>query len=396
LIGLWHNLVALITGQAQGQLLAQHVRAAGDAKDERCRVANAALSAAPANVQNPVTPGAATNTNGQDPLAALANEITVGNVSAAHEEIRHRIEQQYLLFVLKFSIVGSILWALFQALHRSEHVETLVRTRRAGVLCCVALLGASVVDTALRFDAKLMEARGTYGWCVENAVAPHQSTHFPGWEHLLLPEIEQGVFPLMRNFSVTLSVLLFAVVLYAFLIMPKGAHRSTLRIVLTGTTTWFGVLVVIGASYPGAEGSAPLTWPLISLLIGAAGSGACAYAIHVKKEIGHVLIVVPPFVRKLRHVIRACGNGSPALVNGFGFDVHFLARLASAEECLRLTKNRLLHRRPADSQLLPGSFEVRAFARALTGDVELAEDFLWRFYDDARLKLAGGTQVPKE
>jgi hypothetical protein len=36
--------------------------------------------------------------------------------------------------------------------------------------------------------------------------------------------------------------------------------------------------------------------------------------------------------------------------------------------------------------VLPGSFEVRVFARALIGDVELAEDFLWRFHDDAGLR----------
>jgi hypothetical protein len=81
------------------------------------------------------------------------------------------------------------------------------------------------------------------------------------------------------------------------------------------------------------------------------------------------------------------------LIRGFNFDAQFLSRLTIAEECIKVARNRVQPRRSAVSaRPTVGSREVRAFARALTGDIELAEDFLWRFYDDARLLLAGGRQ----
>lgn len=376
LASIWENAVVLPWDTSEVPRISVRLKQTIQERDQLCDLAEATYpptAALPVGTQRVVS------------NAASPADLALENFKSTRQEIHDRILQQQVLFVLKFTFLGSILAAFFTLLRRGERIETVARMRRAATFFSCALLVAGVIDAGLRFDAKIMETLGAYAWCVERATA---SGGMPFWEHFLVLEMERGVFPLLRHFTVLLTLLLFGVVLFGFLELPTGAHRKALHILLVSIGAWFGMLVFIGASYAGANHLPPVFGPAVSLSIGITGTLLSWWAIRLKEQIGDVLAIVDPLARKLRKLVGKRGAESEnAFVRAWNIDAAFLAELAVAEECIALIAKR---RKRPNSANVSGEALARSLAHAIHDDVGLAETFLWGFYDEARQRLAGG------
>ncbi len=175
------------------------------------------------------------------------------NYMAVREEVKERITQQQLLFGLKFTIVGAILAMLVQWYRRDEIVR-LAHRSSAALLFCAALLASAVVDVRLRFNSKLIESLGSFCWCWEKTIMetfPAVRDHVAvPWEHYLILEIGRGVFPLLRYFSLSLTVILFGLSLALFVVLPTWApSKPTLTLLRISAFAMFLIFGLIGTSY---------------------------------------------------------------------------------------------------------------------------------------------------
>jgi hypothetical protein len=168
------------------------------------------------------------------------------------EEIRTRIGQEEILFGLKFTLIGGIMAVLFSLFKGEEkdYFEKLVQRRRAAAFFSAALLTSVIVDARLRFNAKIIESLGKWVWCMETReLAARTARNFIPWEGFLHFELDAGANPLMRYSSHLLTSLLYGVMLYLFVVMPRTVNRSTRTMLGHSGTAFFLILACIAISY---------------------------------------------------------------------------------------------------------------------------------------------------
>ena len=240
----------------------------------------------------------------------VKEEFFIESYKSATSEIRDRIFQEYVLFALKFTIVGGIFLVLFRLSRKEgtgEEFENFVQKRRSAIFFSAAILASIIVDTRLRFDAKVMESIGSWVWCIEHQLffLPEKAgISFVPWEHSLFMQIDRGAFLLLRYFSLSLTLLIYGVTAYLFLIMPRGIHRSTWRVIWWSSVVMFLVLVLIGVSYPTDNETLKLTSLLGSLLIGALGILFLRATIGLKRKIASVVDAVVPVMQRVEYEIK--------------------------------------------------------------------------------------------
>lgn len=209
----------------------------------------------------------------------------------ATAEIRERINQEHILFTLKFTIIGGILLALF-SMSKSEHFEAFIQRRRTAVFFSAALLTSSVVDIRLRFDIQMVETIGKWVRHIETRLHDPQILGYQPWESFLHREMFGLGMPVMRSFSLSLTALLYLVTVYTFVILPRGAYEGTRRIIRGCIVVMFALLAFVGGTYERN------VWP-ISVGIAAVGVLFLFAALQLKKRRDGVLNVVAPIVARL-------------------------------------------------------------------------------------------------
>jgi hypothetical protein len=381
-------------------------------------------------------------------------EFDLAAYKTATEEIRERISQEQLLFALKFSIVGGILFALF-SLSKTDQFEDFIQRRRTAVFFSAGILASVIIDIRLRFDIQMVEILGKWISTVEANLHVTAEAGFLPWELFLKDEMHFVGLPVMRCFSLSLTALLFLVTVYLFVVVPTGAYEGTRRIIRTTSAVFFIMLAFIGATYQ--QGS----WRATSL-IALAGFLLLLLALELKKNRAGVLEVVGPIISRLSldvavpragDSVQVTGNneyqakGSPAdkdRVTALDIDkacayLDWISRVSrtrdyllavarevcakSDEEGRRLLRERLQHSYlPADevtavceimdkvtcaalvsylSGLVPKlgflkraqSSVIQKLSNLLRKDfreAEFAEDYLWKFYYDLQSSLREG------
>lgn len=202
----------------------------------------------------------ANDTSLEDGRTKRGNEFALEEYRTVVGEIRERLSNENALFALKFTLVGAIIWMLFSVFGRREHdFQRFAQDRRAAVFLMTALLCGAIVDTRLRFNAKVIESLGDWVWCFERSAAAGTGGVSQPWEHFLHIQLGKGSLPVMRYFCHFLTPLLFAVGLYLFVVLARTVHRSTMTMMINGGALFFALLFVIACSHEPLLGGGWLT-----------------------------------------------------------------------------------------------------------------------------------------
>jgi hypothetical protein len=194
----------------------------------------------------------AVQADGGTPDSITPGSYAMEEYKTAAKEIRERLSIENLLFALKFTLVGAIIWMLFTVFgRRVRDFGRFAHDRRAAVFIIAALLSSVIVDTRLRFNAKVTETIGDWIFCIEEHVARTAGSGNlpPMWEHFLHLELDSGSLPIMRYLCHSLTPLLYAVALYLFVMLARTIHRSTLAMIEGGGGVFFGFLWLVAYSH---------------------------------------------------------------------------------------------------------------------------------------------------
>lgn len=145
-------------------------------------------------------------------------------------EIRLRLEQEHLLFTLKFGLVGAILWAFLQTSFR-DGKSSLDRTPFAALAAWAAVIAASIVDLRAMSNQAFIVTLGGWTRQYEQLALGPNGTPL-GWEAFLADNLlSRSFYPALRINSQILTALLFCVTAYVFLYRADGANDpATARI----------------------------------------------------------------------------------------------------------------------------------------------------------------------
>jgi hypothetical protein len=336
----------------------------------------------------------------------VSQNLVIEEYKKVTAEIQERIYQEQILFALKFTIIGGILLALFQ-LSKREDFEEFIQRRRAAVFFTAALLASVIIDVRLRFDLKVVETLGSY--CTNLA------TQYPdmrnGWEMLFKKEMDRSVFPLMRNFSLSLTALIYSVTVYLYIILPSGAHRDTWKVVKPAAILIFVLLTIVGVSYSrqGEIGNA-----IASIVLGVLGLACLWVAFALKAKTAGVIEVVGKIVYRLSGDAERASEATAVRsylqwVKRVTRPVEFVSEIVKETEGMtEKRREETIERRLREANLPESSLEAvrkgidglpegkimgRELAKELQEDADeagFAEDYLWKFFLAHQKRLQWG------
>lgn len=227
--------------------------------------------------QGPAVPVDTTTTPVQREMLLEQYRVVAG-------EIQSRIEQESVLFALKFTLAGSILAVLVTTFIRAGAGHPRegptgggewIKHPSVAAFLWAAVLTSAIVDTRIQFHVDLIIALG--GW-VRNVVEPALlGTDLAGWETYLADRgpMESTIYPLLRANAVLLTLVLFAFTVLVFRTSAgqEPAGNLVRRICQAGSAGSFVVFWMVGIHYHYQF----TLWILICVAIAAAGITAGWY-----------------------------------------------------------------------------------------------------------------------
>jgi len=188
--------------------------------------------AAKAGGQASLQPGMAINTNSGSAHLTLDDDqkkYLAAAYETAVKEIQARLEQENVLFGLKFALVGSILALLYRDGNQSDG---LINTVRSACFVWAAVVTSGIIDTRIHFHQDLIAVLGT--WVKEQVEPAMLGSSITGWETYLRQNgrlMQEPIYPLLRLNTNLLTFVLFAAVAYVSLqfsrIPKEGSGTST-------------------------------------------------------------------------------------------------------------------------------------------------------------------------
>jgi hypothetical protein len=163
-------------------------------------------------------------------------------------EIRLRIEQEHLLFSLKFALVGAILWAFLQSAFRAT--ESFERTPFAALTAWAAVVAAAIVDLRMMANQTFLITLG--GWTRQYEQLALGAIGAPlGWEAFLADNLlGKSYYPALRVNSQILTVLLFCVTAFLFLVRADGKNDpNTARISAASGIAALSIMTIAALSF---------------------------------------------------------------------------------------------------------------------------------------------------
>jgi hypothetical protein len=203
-------------------------------------------------------------------LDADARELLNREYDSVVSEIKMRIEQEHLLFSLKFGLVGAILWAFLQIPSKSDSQFEI--TPFAALAGWAAVVAASIVDLRVMSNQSFIIALG--GWCrqYEQLALGANGAQF-GWEAFLADHLlSEPYYPALRVSGQILTALLFCVTSLIFLRAEGSADPATARISSAGAIVSISIMTMAAVSMrPSHEAI------LFYLAAGTAAAGIAAF-----------------------------------------------------------------------------------------------------------------------
>ncbi|HVE72258.1 MAG TPA: hypothetical protein VNI54_12890 [Thermoanaerobaculia bacterium] len=163
-------------------------------------------------------------------------------------EIRLRIEQEHLLFALKFALVGGILWALIQTAFRQTESE-FDRTPFAALSAWAAVVAAAIVDLRVMANQTFLITLGGWTRQYEQLTLGSNGAQL-GWEAFLADNLlSKSYYPALRINGQILTALLFCVAALLFLVRVDGKnHPNTARISAASAIVAICIMTIAGLS----------------------------------------------------------------------------------------------------------------------------------------------------
>jgi len=168
--------------------------------------------------------------------------------AAIVEEIRLRIEQEHLLFTLKFALVGGILWAFLQTAFRQSESD-FERTPFGALSAWAAVVAASIVDLRVMANQSFLVTLGGWTKQYERLNLGAQGAQL-GWEAFLADNLlSKSYYPALRVNGQILTALLFSVTALLFLMRADGTNSpNTARISAAGGIVTISIMTIAGLS----------------------------------------------------------------------------------------------------------------------------------------------------
>jgi len=172
-------------------------------------------------------------------MDADARQLLAKEHEGVVAEIRLRIEQEHLLFALKFVLVGAILGTFLQTAFRNPDAE-FERTPFAALAAWAAVVAAAIVDLRLMSNQTFLMTLGGWTRQYEQLTLGSKSASL-GWEAYIADTLfNRSHYPALRISGQILTVLLFCFTAALFLARPDADNS-----VLTARISGAGAIVAI-------------------------------------------------------------------------------------------------------------------------------------------------------
>jgi hypothetical protein len=164
---------------------------------------------------------------------ALYTKFLLQEYETVTAEISSRIEQEHLLFVLKFTVVGAVLGLIFnfyKAEAKGDKDAFLALRHSSGVaICCWAAVAvAAIIDVRIFFNTSLIAEAGE--WVKRTEQILLASSGFLGWEQSLARSRlrDSSITPWLFADRQLLTWVLYVVTLGIF--VPRGNDTPSKRV----------------------------------------------------------------------------------------------------------------------------------------------------------------------
>ena len=161
-------------------------------------------------------------------------------------EIARRIEQEHLLFALKFGIVGAILYTFLQEAFRRGSMQY-QRSAFGALVAWAAVLVATIVDLRIAANQSFLMTLGGWTRQFEELKLGANAVHL-GWEAFLADQLlSQSYYPALRVSGQVLTVFLFAFT-SALFFLPKDNDNDSRTGVVSGACAVLSIFLMTGAA----------------------------------------------------------------------------------------------------------------------------------------------------
>jgi predicted neutral ceramidase superfamily lipid hydrolase len=161
-------------------------------------------------------------------------------------EIGRRIEQEHLLFALKFGIVGAILYTFLQEAFRRGNMQY-QRSAFGALVAWAAVLVASLVDLRIAANQSFLITLGGWTRQYEELKLGANAVHL-GWEAFLADQLlSQSYYPALRVSGQVLTVFLFAFT-SALFFLPKDNDNDSRTSLVSASCAVLGIFLMTGAA----------------------------------------------------------------------------------------------------------------------------------------------------
>lgn len=180
-------------------------------------------------------------------LDADARQLLEKERESVVSEIGMRIEQEHLLFSLKFGLVGAILWAFLQIPSRTGGQFEI--TPFAALAAWAAVVAAAIVDLRVMTNQSFLITLGGWSRQYEQLTLGANGAQL-GWEAYLADNLlSERYYPALRVSGQILTALLFCVTSSIFLMRSEGdADRATARISGAGAIVAISIMTMAAMS----------------------------------------------------------------------------------------------------------------------------------------------------
>jgi hypothetical protein len=161
-------------------------------------------------------------------------------------EIARRIEQEHLLFALKFGIVGGILYTFLQEAFRRGNMQ-FQRSAFGALVAWAAVLVSTIVDLRIAANQSFIITLGEWTRQFEELKLGVNAVPL-GWEAFLADRLlSQSYYPALRVSGQVLTVFLF-VFTSALFLLPKDNDSDSRTGFVSGACAMLSIFLMTGSA----------------------------------------------------------------------------------------------------------------------------------------------------
>lgn len=171
-------------------------------------------------------------------------------------EIARRVEQEHLLFALKFGIVGGILYTFLQEAFRRGNMQY-QRSAFGALVAWAAVLVSTIVDLRIAANQSFLVTLGGWTRQYEELKLGVNAVQF-GWEAFLADQLlSQSYYPVLRVSGQVLTVFLY-VFTSALFFLPKDNDNDARTGFVSGACAVLSIFLMTASAINFRTGSAAM------------------------------------------------------------------------------------------------------------------------------------------